>query len=130
MLNARTVLRSNSAKAALLVLLSIALVSCETVGYYSQAARGQLTIVFGREDIQRLIEQQDLSTELAEKLSNAGRWQILPTHLDGRTIRIFVEIKNETPTNTKMNMRTEQYEMIMRIANTSASSNWAHTHFS
>ena len=69
MLNARTVLRSNSAKAALLVLLSIALVSCETVGYYSQAARGQLTIVFGREDIQRLIEQQDLSTELAEKFA-------------------------------------------------------------
>jgi predicted aminopeptidase len=69
MLNFRRLLRSNSAKAALLLLLSVALVSCETVGYYSQAARGQLTIVFGREDIQRLIERQDLSDELADKFA-------------------------------------------------------------
>tara|TARA_B110000858_G_scaffold175732_1_gene209372 strand:- start:58687 stop:59757 length:1071 start_codon:yes stop_codon:yes gene_type:complete len=67
MLNSRAVLRSNGVKAVLLVLFSIALISCETVGYYSQAARGQLTIVFGREDIQRLIERQELSDDLAEK---------------------------------------------------------------
>jgi predicted aminopeptidase len=66
----RNLLRSNSVKAALLVLLSIALVSCETVGYYSQAARGQLTIVFGREDIQQLLKaQQDLPDELVEKFA-------------------------------------------------------------
>lgn len=65
----RRLLSSNGVKAVLLVLLSIVLVSCETVGYYSQAARGQLTIVFGREDIQRLIERQDLSDELAEKFA-------------------------------------------------------------
>ena len=69
MLNFRRLLRSNGLKAALLVPLSVALVSCETVGYYSQAARGQLTIVFGREDIQRLIERQDLSDELADKFA-------------------------------------------------------------
>lgn len=69
MQNFRRLLRSNGVKAALLVLLSIVLVSCETVGYYSQAARGQLTIVFGREDIQRLLERQDLSDELAEKFA-------------------------------------------------------------
>ena len=69
MLNFRRLLRSNSVKAALFLLLSVALVSCETVGYYSQAARGQLTIVFGREDIQRLIERQDLSDELADKFA-------------------------------------------------------------
>jgi predicted aminopeptidase len=39
------------------------------VGYYSQAARGQLTIVFGREDIQHLIERPDLSQELAGKFA-------------------------------------------------------------
>jgi len=50
--------------------LSIVLVSCETVGYYSQAARGQLTIVFGREDIQRLIEQQNLPEDLSEKFAS------------------------------------------------------------
>jgi len=66
----RNLLRSNSVKAALLVLLSIALVSCETLGYYSQAARGQLTIVFGREDIQQLLKaQQDLPDELVEKFA-------------------------------------------------------------
>ena len=66
----RNLLRSNSVKAALLVVLSIALVSCETVGYYSQAARGQLTIVFGREDIQQLLKaQQDLPDELVEKFA-------------------------------------------------------------
>jgi len=40
------------------------------VGYYSQAARGQLTIVFGREDIQQLLKaQQDLPDELVEKFA-------------------------------------------------------------
>ncbi len=67
--NLRRLLKSNGVKAALLVLLSFVLVSCETVGYYSQAARGQLTIVFGREDIQRLIERQDLPDELLEKFA-------------------------------------------------------------
>jgi len=66
----RGLLRSNGVKAALLILLSIALVSCETVGYYSQAARGQLTIVFGREDIQQLLKaEQGLSDELVEKFA-------------------------------------------------------------
>ncbi|GJM13864.1 MAG: aminopeptidase [Pseudohongiella sp.] len=67
MTSARKILGSNGMKAALLVLLSAAMVSCETVSYYSQAARGQLTIVFGREDIQRLIEQPDLPAALNEK---------------------------------------------------------------
>ena len=44
-----------------LLLISILLVSCETVGYYSQAARGQLAIVFSRQDIQGLIEHGNLS---------------------------------------------------------------------
>ena len=66
---ARTLLKSNGMKAALFALLAIVLVSCETVGYYSQAARGQLTIVFAREDIQHLIERPDLSQELAGKFA-------------------------------------------------------------
>ena len=69
MYRARTLLQSNGVKAALFALLAIVLVSCETVGYYSQAARGQLTIVFGREDIQHLIERPDLSEELAGKFA-------------------------------------------------------------
>ncbi len=66
---ARTLLKSNGVKAALFALLAIVLVSCETVGYYTQAARGQLTIVFAREDIQHLIERPDLSQELAGKFA-------------------------------------------------------------
>ncbi|MEZ7830506.1 MAG: aminopeptidase [Gammaproteobacteria bacterium] len=69
MYRARTLLKSNGVKAALFALLAIVLVSCETVGYYSQAARGQLTIVFAREDIQHLIERPDLSQELAGKFA-------------------------------------------------------------
>lgn len=60
-------LRSNSAKAAILILLSIVLLSCESVSYYSQAARGQLAIVFAREDIQRLLQREDLPPELQAK---------------------------------------------------------------
>ena len=69
MYSARTLIRSSGVKAVLFVFLSIALVSCETVGYYSQAAHGQLTIVFGREDIQRLIERADLPEELSGKFA-------------------------------------------------------------
>lgn len=70
MFNVPALLRANATKAALLIVLSVLLVSCETVGYYSQAARGQLTIVFGREDIRRLMERGDLSDELAQNFAS------------------------------------------------------------
>lgn len=60
---------SNLFKFAMLLIISIALVSCETVSYYTQAARGQLAIVFGREDIRRLLSEDDLSPQLREKFS-------------------------------------------------------------
>ena len=62
--------RSNAKKAAVLIVLSIVLVSCESVSYYSQAARGQLAIVFGREDIQRLLQREDLPSDLTEKFES------------------------------------------------------------
>ena len=62
------VLHSNVLKAGLLIVLSVVLISCEAVGYYSQAARGQLAIVMGREDIRRLLQQQDLPVPLTAKL--------------------------------------------------------------
>lgn len=67
MSSAAQLFRTNTFKAVALCILSIALVSCESVGYYSQAARGQLAIVTGRQDIDRLLQQQDLSDDLAEK---------------------------------------------------------------
>ncbi len=48
--------------------LSIFLLSCETVGYYTQAARGQLSIMTGREDIERLLADDTVSAQLKEKL--------------------------------------------------------------
>ena len=61
--------RANRMKLALLVLLSVLLISCETARYYSQAARGQLAIVFGRENIERLLASRDLPTELRDKFN-------------------------------------------------------------
>lgn len=53
----------------LLLAVSIAalLVSCETINYYSQAARGQLAILSGREDIERLLIDPELSAEMRDK---------------------------------------------------------------
>jgi predicted aminopeptidase len=52
----------------LLALLSVALLSCESVRYYSQAARGQLEILLGREDIAALLQDEALPVELRNKL--------------------------------------------------------------
>ena len=60
---------SVTVKALILVGLSVLLISCETVSYYTQAARGQMAIVFGRQDIQHLLESDDLPTDLREKFS-------------------------------------------------------------
>lgn len=69
MLSPASLIRTNALKAALLILLSVLLLSCESVSYYSQAARGQLAIVFGREDIQRLLQRGDLPEALAERFN-------------------------------------------------------------
>jgi predicted aminopeptidase len=61
--------RANRMKLTVLVLLSVLLISCETVRYYSQAARGQLAIVFGRENIEMLLSSRDLPTELRDKFN-------------------------------------------------------------
>ena len=56
-------------KALILIAVSVLLISCETVGYYTQAARGQMAIVFGRQDIQRLLDSGDLPSDLQEKFA-------------------------------------------------------------
>lgn len=58
----------HAAKAALFLILSLALISCETVGYYTQAARGQLAIVTSRQSIAQLLADEDLDSELRMKL--------------------------------------------------------------
>lgn len=92
-------LRSNTLKAALLLLISVVLVSCETVAYYSQAVRGQFAIVFSREDIQQLLQQEDLPIETAAKFKKileirdfAEQELLLPV---GKHYSSYVDIKRE-----------------------------------
>lgn len=49
------------------------LASCEAAGFYAQAARGQLAIVFGREDIRRLLDDPSLPAERRAALAEALR---------------------------------------------------------
>lgn len=54
-------------QAMALALLSVLLISCEAVSFYSQAARGQLAIVFSRQDIHRLLGNDDLPVATRDK---------------------------------------------------------------
>lgn len=67
MISSKLKIGSNGIKVLVLLLISVLLISCETLTYYTQAARGQLTIVFAREDIQRLLADENLSVVLREK---------------------------------------------------------------
>ena len=60
---------ANQIKLSILVLLSVLMISCETVRYYSQAARGHLSLVFDRENIQRLLARPDIPAELRDKFN-------------------------------------------------------------
>ena len=50
-----------------LVLLSVLFMSCEAISYYSQAARGQLKILTGRQEIEALLAKHDLPQDLRDK---------------------------------------------------------------
>jgi predicted aminopeptidase len=60
---------ANQIKLSIIVLLSVLMISCETVRYYSQAARGHLSLVFDRENIQRLLARPDIPAELRDKFN-------------------------------------------------------------
>ncbi len=60
--------KTNLVKLLLLAALSALLISCETVSYYSQAARGQLGILMAREDIQALLAGDEIDDNLRSKL--------------------------------------------------------------
>lgn len=63
-----TLSRSALLKLALLLALSGLLLACEAVSYYTQAARGQMAIIFSRQDIQRLLDTDSLSDHEARQL--------------------------------------------------------------
>ena len=58
---------SSGLKFLSLIALSIILLSCEAVGYYTQAARGQFSVMLNRQSIERLLTDDSLSDELREK---------------------------------------------------------------
>ena len=49
------------------LLSSTLLISCEAIGYYSQAAQGQLSIFLGRQNIEELISSNGLPDDLKHK---------------------------------------------------------------
>ena len=59
---------SYAAKAGLFLAFSLALISCETVGYYTQAARGHLAIVTSGQSMDQLLANKDLDSNLRAKL--------------------------------------------------------------
>ena len=48
--------------------LLVLLVSCEAIGYYGQAAHGQLSILLGREKIQNLLQDHSVCDDLKTRL--------------------------------------------------------------
>ena len=99
MLSARLKSLPITVKAIFLIGISTLLISCETVTYYTQAARGQMAIVFGRQDIQGLLKSEDLPTELQEKFSAvlhirdfAARELFLPV---GNNYQTYVDVDRE-----------------------------------
>lgn len=53
---------------SLTFLILLLLVSCETVGYYGQAAKGQMSLLLGRQQIDALLKTPDLNAETRRKL--------------------------------------------------------------
>ncbi len=61
-------MRKALARSLVLLLVPVLLVSCETVSYYGQAARGQLSLLHGREDIEQLLADSSLDAQTRAKL--------------------------------------------------------------
>ena len=83
----------------ILLVISILLASCETVSYYSQAARGQMAIVFSRQDIQRLLDDSKLTGSERQRFEQvlairdfAARELALPV---GKHFSTYVDIERE-----------------------------------
>jgi predicted aminopeptidase len=81
------ILAEHPAKVLLTVVLSTLLISCDTLSYYSQAVGGQLNLLRSRQSLQALIDDNETSPELREKLQ-----QVL-------SIREFAELELALPLN-------------------------------
>ena len=97
---------ANQIKLSILVLLSVLMISCETVRYYSQAARGHLSLVFDRENIQRLLARPDIPAELRDKFN-----QVLLIRLSKIIIPLMSTWGESTPFG--MSLRQRNFRQIL-----------------
>lgn len=58
-----------SCRLTVLILLSLVLVACDSVRYYGQAAKGQLSLLWSRRDIEALLKDDSLDVQTREKLA-------------------------------------------------------------
>ena len=56
-------------KVTLVMIVLLSLVACETLSYYEQAVRGQLSILWNRQQIENLLQADDVTDELKRKLA-------------------------------------------------------------
>jgi predicted aminopeptidase len=53
------------------VLACLALAGCETLGYYTQAVRGQLQLTFARQPVARLLDSEQVDADLKARLARS-----------------------------------------------------------
>ena len=89
----------NILKGGLVILVLISLVACETIGYYEQAVRGQLSILWNRQQIEQLLQDDSVSQELRQKLTvvQAARQYAIQEMLlpSGKSYQTYVELDRE-----------------------------------
>jgi predicted aminopeptidase len=89
----------NLLKAALVMLVLVSLIACETIGYYEQAVRGQLSILWSRQQIDELLQSGAVSEELRQKLTtvrSAREFAIQQLLLPGgKGYQTYVELDRE-----------------------------------
>jgi len=84
---------------ALWLLLVLSLSACDTLGYYGQAATGQLALLWQRQPIERLLEDDSLPTQTRQQLTtvlHAREFAEQTLHLKaGGSYLGFVELDRE-----------------------------------
>ena len=60
-------------KLSFFLVFSILMISCEAIGYYSQAAHGQLSLILQRQDIDGLVSTRNIPESLKQKFKDIER---------------------------------------------------------
>ena len=60
-------------KLGFFLVFSVLMISCEAIGYYSQAAHGQLSLILQRQDIDELVSTRNIPESLKQKFKDIER---------------------------------------------------------